>query len=139
MVVLKRCFIRPPHARDNNFRMIPRVVVLHRFDCIRLKIMWIYLHYFSLSSWQEGTRRGTDPIKLFVNLLNLYVDSSRKCSATLVPEPVSSIAKWMSLYGHLIKDRPTWNHLKPAIILENHLKLLTFKITREKFIEKKSK
>ena len=33
MVVLQRCFIRWPALHDDHFWLVPRVVVLYRFDC----------------------------------------------------------------------------------------------------------
>ena len=36
VVTLRGCFIRQPSVQDNHFSMVPRAVVLYRFNCISL-------------------------------------------------------------------------------------------------------
>ena len=40
MTVLKRCFIRQLPAQDDHFWVVPRIVILYRFDCTYL--IWAF-------------------------------------------------------------------------------------------------
>ena len=45
MIILWRCFIRRPPVQDDHFWVVPRVVVLYRFDC-----NWSFF-WFSFVFW----------------------------------------------------------------------------------------
>ena len=40
VVVLWRCFLRQLPVQNNHFRVVSRVVVLYRFDCIKSFFLW---------------------------------------------------------------------------------------------------